>query len=276
MQEKPRITWSGNSIPSRAFFEEVKEVVNRLDSDLNVLLHSYGYKVWVPRRLTELFPQAKTWKIPHDGQDHSKTGVNSPDGMKGCHIRNYIVIPEFYLADSGEWVPNRKYSLPNLIMHEFGHGLDGMPHWRGYKRFSEREAFKEAYRKDIAAIAEADKEKLDMHLNDSARSHSEVFAQAVSTILFPGEEHFERYRKCFPGCFAYVQVEVLGKLKNFDEAILDPAERHSLKERLTLLWDLGFQRLPGPVRRFLSRFGDLVRARSAAPGWRALFCRPPA
>lgn len=177
------------------FAKKVEDTVEGMPEADRAALEKDGYKIMAVKHTTDADPSLKT-EHPRGWPD-GQTWDNADGGRFGKKI---VVSEEKKVGD--EWKPSDR--TVGVLRHETGHAVDAL------KNGSDDQAFKDAYDKDVAAIPEADRKKLEYFLqtgNGGKDGREETYANVYAVLRgsTPNPEEKALFEKYFPNTIKAVK-----------------------------------------------------------------------
>jgi hypothetical protein len=178
---------------SEAFRGRVERAYADLPERMRRLLAEAGYRVVVGRRLSEYRPDLAS--VRPRGWPEGRTW----DDADCYHDRERLEAAVFELSRGGP-----SYRAAGALRHEIGHAIDAILGGSPGEEASRSRAFREAYDADVAAIPEADRDRLAYYLQRGDAGRSEAFAEMFGSI-YGGGAGLRRDAEWFPRVVSLVR-----------------------------------------------------------------------
>lgn len=156
-----------------AHFKTVQNEAQNLPPKVYNYLQDHNWVIATAHTILEGAPD-----IDKNSTEPTDVGCNSNDCAAGIEMDygKRILIPEYTRTPDGSFFHNVE-QVPQTVRHEVGHAMDS-----AFGRISHSLEFVNAYKQDVAAMPQADREKAEYFLQAGWTGPQEMFAELFGII----------------------------------------------------------------------------------------------
>lgn len=185
------------------FANDVRKVVVAVPPAVLKVLADSNYRYVVADCVTNALPSLRGAR-PRGWP--SNTTWDNADGIQ-YEKERVIAIAEYARDSRGQL--SRGSRMPGVLRHETGHALD-VAMADGGRLFSQSDAFKAAYERDVRNISTSDRKALGYFLQSGDRGRSETFADCFALLIggpVNARDH-ETLKRAFPEVLKFIDEAI--------------------------------------------------------------------